>query len=115
MSARRRLCAAASLIVALLSPASPGAQEPALDEVLGRAAAYVAGFQRQLSEIVAEETYVQRIANTSRFADTRMATPQRTLRSDLILVPVEMRESYVKYGERISGHAAYGKFRLLKQ
>lgn len=86
MSARRRLCAAARLIVALLSAASPGAQEPALDEVLGRTA------------------------------------PQRTLRSDLILVKpsdadrfVEMRESYVKYGERISGHAAYGKFRLLKQ
>jgi hypothetical protein len=27
------------------------------------------------------------------------------------LVPVEMRESYIRSGERISGHAEYGKFR----
>ncbi len=31
------------------------------------------------------------------------------------LVPVEMRESYVRRGERISGHAVYERFRLLKQ
>ena len=32
-----------------------------------------------------------------------------------LLVPVEMRESYVRSGERISGHAVYDRFRLLKQ
>ena len=32
-----------------------------------------------------------------------------------LLVPVEMRESYVRSGERITGHAVYGGFRLLKQ
>jgi hypothetical protein len=31
------------------------------------------------------------------------------------LVPIEMRESYLRDGERITGHAVYGKFRLLKQ
>jgi hypothetical protein len=31
------------------------------------------------------------------------------------LVPIEMRESYLRYGERISGHAVYGRFRLLKE
>jgi hypothetical protein len=31
------------------------------------------------------------------------------------LVPIEMRESYVRSGERIAGHAVYGRFRLLKQ
>ena len=31
------------------------------------------------------------------------------------LVPIEMRESYVRTGERITGHAVYGKFRVLKQ
>ncbi len=31
------------------------------------------------------------------------------------LVPIEMRESYVRYGERISGRAQYGRFRLLKE
>jgi len=32
-----------------------------------------------------------------------------------LLVPIEMRESYVGRGERITGHAVYGKFRILKQ
>jgi hypothetical protein len=31
------------------------------------------------------------------------------------LVPVEMRESYVRYPERITGHAEYGKFRPLQK
>jgi len=31
------------------------------------------------------------------------------------LVPVEMRESYERRDEAITGHAVYGKFRLLKQ
>ncbi len=31
------------------------------------------------------------------------------------LVPIEMRESYLRYGERITGHAVYGKFRVMKQ
>jgi hypothetical protein len=31
------------------------------------------------------------------------------------LVPVEMRESYERRGEAITGHAVYGRFRLLKQ
>jgi hypothetical protein len=30
------------------------------------------------------------------------------------LVPIEMRESYVRYGERISGRAEYGKFRQIR-
>jgi hypothetical protein len=32
-----------------------------------------------------------------------------------LLVPVEMRESYLRYGERISGRAEYGKFRPIKK
>ena len=31
------------------------------------------------------------------------------------LVPVEMRESYLRYGERITGHAEYGKFRPIEK
>jgi hypothetical protein len=31
------------------------------------------------------------------------------------LVPIEMRESYTRPGELITGHAVYGRFRLLKQ
>ncbi len=44
--------------LALLAPAV-SAQEPALDDVLKRAGAYVVEFQRQLSGVVAEEEYVQ--------------------------------------------------------
>lgn len=32
-----------------------------------------------------------------------------------LLVPAEMRETYQRDGERITGHAVYGKFRVLKQ
>ena len=31
------------------------------------------------------------------------------------LVPIEMRESYVRSGERISGHAVYSKFRPIRK
>lgn len=31
------------------------------------------------------------------------------------LVPIEMRETYIRYGERISGRAEYGKFRPIKK
>jgi hypothetical protein len=31
------------------------------------------------------------------------------------LVPVEMRESYIRTGERISGRAEYGKFRPIQK
>lgn len=79
----------AAIACALVAMAA-GRQEPSLEQVLKAAAAYTAGFQKQLSEIVAEETYVQEVANTSRFTDTLQVTPRRTLKSDLILVkPVD--------------------------
>lgn len=31
------------------------------------------------------------------------------------LVPIEMRESYVRAGERVTGHAVYGRFRVLSR
>ena len=31
------------------------------------------------------------------------------------LVPIEMRESYIRYGERISGRAEYGRFRPIQK
>jgi hypothetical protein len=31
------------------------------------------------------------------------------------LVPIEMRESYIRYGERISGRAEYGRFRQIRK
>ena len=68
---------------------------PSLDEVLERAASYVARFQEQLSQIVAEETYSQRVVNTARLTDRRLL-PSRTLRSDLILVKSREEQRFVE-------------------
>jgi hypothetical protein len=63
------------------------AQEPTLNEVLKRSASYVAEFRKQLSGIVAEETYRQEITNTSRIGGgPASANAVRTLRSDFLLV-----------------------------
>lgn len=82
---------------------SPAAQEPSLELVLERAAAYVEGFQLQLSGIVAEETYFQHVSHLR--TDGSSST---TLRSDLILVKpsdvdryVELRDVYEAGGHRI--------------
>jgi hypothetical protein len=73
--------AAASIAV----PAS--AQQPGLDEVLARAAAYVTEFHRQLSGVVAEEHYIQDVrAPTSFFTTEGAADRHRELKSDLLLV-----------------------------
>jgi hypothetical protein len=40
------------------------AQDPPLNTVLDRAAAYITEFQQQLSGIVAEETYVQEVKHS---------------------------------------------------
>jgi hypothetical protein len=69
-----------------LAPVS--AQEPALDTVLDRAGKYVVEFQRSLSGVVAEESYVQSVryplgtsSRTNQFLPTH-----RELKSDLLLV-----------------------------
>jgi len=73
--------------IAALSAAPPAAQAPSLDEVLKRAAAYVAAFHKQLSGIVAEEDYRQESGfPAARFADAVQTATARRLRSDLLLV-----------------------------
>lgn len=76
------LLAAASIAV----PAS--AQQPSLDEALARAAAYVTGFHRQLSGVVAEEHYIQDVRAPSSFTtrSTAGGREHRELKSDLLLV-----------------------------
>lgn len=63
-------------------------QEPALSTVLDRAGKYVVEFQRQLSGIVAEETYVQSVryslGTSNRVA--QLLPTHRELKSDLLLV-----------------------------
>jgi hypothetical protein len=59
------------------------AQEPALETVLSRAAAYVADYQKRLAAIVSEEHYRQQAVNSARRNSGRQ---HRELRSDVLLV-----------------------------
>ena len=79
--------ALAAIGVALMW-ASSSAQEPALETVLARAAAYVVEFQRQLSGVVAEEQYVQDVRYplaTSTRVNPLLAR-HRELKADLLMV-----------------------------
>ena len=85
------------------------AHGPQLDDVLNRAALYVAEFHRQLTGIIAEETYTQTVDSTS---STR-GNASRTLKSDLILVRpgsgdryVELRDVFEVDGRRVRDREA---------
>ena len=89
-----RLLSTGALLVVTLQPV--GAQGPSLDAVLKRAAGYVAASRQQLSGIPAEESYSQRIANTSRIVDSVPTTPARRLKSDLLLIRPAGADRYVE-------------------
>jgi hypothetical protein len=74
----------------------PAAQQPSLTTVLGKTADYVADFRKQLSGIVAEETYLQEIAQTGRLGNPLAVTPRRALKSDLLLVKPTDADRYVE-------------------
>ena len=108
---KRRLISAA--LLAGLIAASPAAQTPSLDEVLKRSATYVAAFHKQLSGIVAEETYRQDIASNAAFGDFATSGSRRTLKSDLLLVKpadsdryVELRDVFEVDGEPVRDRQA---------
>jgi hypothetical protein len=84
------------VIVAVLAPGRPSAQQPSLNEVLRKTADYVADFRKQLSGIVAEETYRQEIAYTARLGGASMMVTTRELKSDLLLVKPADAERYVE-------------------
>jgi hypothetical protein len=93
MPVRREILAAA---IAALAVARPGGQPPALEDVLARAAAYVERFHQQLSQIVSEETYEQRVVYTTRPTRAAEPPPIRKLRSDLILLKPSPAERFVE-------------------
>lgn len=104
----RLVFATALTLAVVLSFDAPAAQAPSLDEVLKRAATYVANFRAQLAEIVAEETYRQEIALTARISNGIATVPPRTLKSDLLLIKpadadryVELRDVYEVDGKAI--------------
>lgn len=119
-----RAAAVSILLSALCVWPFGAAQEPSLAEVLKRAAAYVAGFQKQLSGIAAEETYEQHIKKQ---ASGDILVRRRRLKSGLLLVrpvgsgrsdadlgfmvPADMREAYFAGRDEIEGAATYGRLR----
>ncbi len=86
----------AGLAVACLAGSASASQEPSLNDALRHAATYVANFQRQLSTIVAEETYVQEIKHQQTALGNPILLPRR-LRSDLMLVRPDAAERYVEF------------------
>lgn len=115
----KRLLAFAVLLAIAVVGVRPAAREPSLDDVLKLSASYVASFRKQLSAIVAEETYLQTIAHTGRISGGGFyGTPQRQLRSDLLLVKpgasdvyVELRDVFEMDGVRI--HQEKGRLEAL--
>jgi hypothetical protein len=86
-----------TVVTAALAVAVSGrlaAQPPSLDEVLQRSATYVSEFRKQLSGIVAEETYRQEISYTARIGGG--AGRARLLKSDLLLVKPADSDRYVE-------------------
>jgi hypothetical protein len=81
------------LLIVFAAEQAAVAQEPSLQDILKRAAIYVADFQRQLSGIVAEERYDQQIKNSS---STTFET-RRRLRSDFLLVRPVDSDRYVEF------------------
>ena len=78
---------------------SASAEEPTLLDVLARAGAYVAEFQRQLSGIVAEEHYIQD-ARPGVQQSLRMTIPSvshRELKSDLLLVRPDGTDRWIQF------------------
>ena len=90
----------ATLVVACLAPTSVPAQEAELDIVLARAGTYVTEFRRQLSGIVAEESYTQRARTGVSY--TFRGVPEyrearRELRSDFLLVRPDGGSRYLEF------------------
>ncbi len=72
------------MILAALAVMALAAAEPTLPQVLQRTAAYIAGFERQLAGIVAEEHYTQQVHFPKGYPPG--LDIDRRLRSDLLLV-----------------------------
>jgi hypothetical protein len=73
-------------------------QQPDLSDILHRAGSYVEEFQRQLSGIVAQETYVQEIVPFRGMnAGSRGRIQSRRLRSDLLLLRPEGAPTWVQF------------------
>lgn len=85
-------------------PVEPPPADPVpdadLETVLARTARYVEAYQQSLAGIVVEERYQQNVVNMSgpnRLRGAMATTPQRDLRSDLLLVRPAGEEAWVQF------------------
>lgn len=95
-----RACAIGGLVAVVLGSPRTATTQSARDlaEVLRRAGVYVEEFQRQLSGIVAEETYEQEVVPTIGPGSGRPIRPERRLlRSDLLLLRPAGAKAWVQY------------------
>jgi hypothetical protein len=111
MNGPTRCIRALTLAVAVAAGGwSAHAQEPSLATVLERAGDYIASFQRQLSGVVAEETYVQDVreppTGTLPRASLRSGPMHRELKSDLLLVKPERADRWIQFRDvfEVDGH-----------
>lgn len=95
--------AVAALFVIVTSVSALATDEPTLAEVLARAGAYVAAYQKNLQGIVAEETYLQNVLTTAGGRSggaggrTRMNREGRQLKSDLLLVKLGQDDWWLQF------------------
>ena len=96
-----------AVIVTLLAaidaatPAARAQEKVTLAQVLVRAGDYVREFQRQLSSIVAEETYIQEVVPIASDAKANVRYERRELRSDLLLLRPENSMTWVQFRDVI--------------
>ena len=72
-------------------------QQPTLTTVLERAGVYTVTFQQQLSNLVAEERYVQDIRYVNLPPGRLQPASHRELQSDILLVKPNGGEGYVEF------------------
>lgn len=94
--------ALAMICVMTAGSAPVRAQQPSMATVLERAGEYVTSFQRQLSGVVAEETYTQDVrdpipSGTLPRAPMRGGPIHRELKSDLLLVKPEKADRWIQF------------------
>jgi hypothetical protein len=95
-SVARTIAAAIAAVVTSGLPAA--AEQPPLSTVLARATAYVLDYQKQLSAIVAEETYVQEtVASQGSSVPGRVVLQRRELKSDLLIVRIKGADRWLQY------------------
>lgn len=94
---RHRIVVIVALLALVVASERPAAQVPTMAEVLKNAAAYLADFQKQLSGIAAEETYVQEISGLAGLSSGGGVMQRRVLKSDLLLVKPAGADRYVEF------------------